>query len=121
MNTENSESCCGQSGKNVAYGIAILGAFLIVGGLTWIMVKQTTPAAITKARELERIKNLKDLRAASGDQINSYGYADQPKGLVRIPISKAIDLTLQEWKDPAKGRAGLIERIEKATKPVSYE
>lgn len=121
MNSDNAGSCCGQSGKNITYGIAILGAFLIVGGLTWIMIKQTSPAPMGKAREMERLKNLKELRAATSDQINSYGYADQPKGLVRIPVSKAIDLTLQEWKDPAKGRAGLIERIEKATKPVSYE
>jgi hypothetical protein len=121
MSSENSLSCCGQSGKNVAYAIAILGAFLIVGGLTWIMIKQTSPAPISKAREEERLKNLKELRASTGDQINSYGYADQAKGLVRIPVSKAIDLTLQEWKDPAKGRAVLVDRIEKATKPVSYE
>ena len=119
MNSE--ESCCGQSGKNITYGIAILGAFLIVGGLTWIMIKQTAPPALGRAREEERLKNLKELRAVTTDQLDSYGYADQPKGLVRIPVGKAIELTLQEWKDPAKGRAVLIERIEKATKPVSYE
>ena len=117
----SSESCCGQTGKSFTYGIAILGAFLIVGALTWIMIRQTSPAPLGKAREEERLKNLKELRATTTDQLNSYGFADQAKGLVRIPVSKAIDLTLQEWKDPVKGRAALIERIEKATKPVSYE
>ena len=119
MNSD--ESSRDSTGKNFSYGVAILGAFLVVGVLTWIMINQTSPAPIGKAREEERLKNLKELRAATGDQMITYGYADQPKGLVRIPISKAVDLTLQEWKDPAKGRAGLIERIEKATKPVSYE
>ena len=121
--SENSSapSCCATLVRNSAYVAAVVGALLVVGALTWIMVDQTTPAPLGKAREAERLQNLKELRAAMADQLTSYGYADQAKGLIRIPVSKAMDLTLQEFKDPAKGRAALIERIEKVTKPVSYE
>jgi hypothetical protein len=44
---------------------------------------------------------IKDLRAAEEAQINSYGWVDQKNGIVRIPISNAID---------AVAKAGLPSR-----------
>ena len=39
--------------------------------------------------------NLQDIRAEEDKLINSYGWVDQAKGVVRIPIGRAMDLVAQ--------------------------
>jgi hypothetical protein len=40
-------------------------------------------------------QELKDYCAAQEQEVNSYGWVDQPGGVTRIPIDRAIDLLLQ--------------------------
>ena len=40
-------------------------------------------------------RDMEELRAASQDRLNSYGWADRPNGVVRVPIGRAIDLLEQ--------------------------
>lgn len=49
------------------------------------------------APTLERtpVQDLKAIRAAEDEVLNSYGWVDQQKGVVRIPIARAIDLLAQ--------------------------
>jgi hypothetical protein len=107
------ETCCRGSGW--AYTLAVLGALLIVGGLVWAMKHFTTPADITAARAAERTKNLAELRAAEVQAMETYGWVDQGKGLVRLTVARAMELTVADWQDPAQARAQLNERVEKAT------
>ena len=44
----------------------------------------------------------------------SVAWRDQGKGIVRIPLERALELTLTEWKNPAAARTNLIARAEKA-------
>jgi hypothetical protein len=46
---------------------------------------QTTPA-----------KDLRAIRAAEDQLLNNYGWVDQQKGIVRLPIDRAIDLLAQK-------------------------
>ncbi len=39
---------------------------------------------------------------------------DQSKGMVRLPLKSAMDLSLRLWQDPAAARSNLIARVEKA-------
>jgi len=41
------------------------------------------------------VQDLKKFRAAEDQVLNSYGWVDQGKGVVRIPIERAIDLLAQ--------------------------
>jgi hypothetical protein len=41
------------------------------------------------------IQDLKDMRAAEDKILTGYGWVDQPHGVVRIPIDRAIDLMVQ--------------------------
>ncbi|HVU16385.1 MAG TPA: hypothetical protein VHD32_05650 [Candidatus Didemnitutus sp.] len=43
-----------------------------------------------------RAKHLSDLRAHEAGEANSYGWVDQKSGVVRIPISRAMDLIVEE-------------------------
>ena len=47
--------------------------------------------------------------------MNNVGWVDQAKGVVRLPIADAVKLAEQQWQNPAKARADLIARVEKAT------
>jgi len=106
------EKCCGGAWS---YTLAALGALLIVGALVWAMKHYTTPADLSAARAAERAKNLTELRAAEVQAMQTYGWVDQPKGVVRLTVDRAVELTIADWQNPAQARADLIERVKKAT------
>jgi hypothetical protein len=99
------------------YFAAAIGAFLIVAGLVWVLYSRTRPAGLNQVRIEERIKNLREIRTTSAQALNTYGWKDQPKGVVRLPITNAMDLIIREWKEPAAGRSNLLARLERANPP----
>lgn len=99
----------------LAYTIAVLGALLIVAALVWAMQRYTQPLPLGEDRVAVRKKALADLRAAEATELENYGWVDQPKGVVRLPINVAMQLALREWQNPAAARSNLIARVEKAT------
>ncbi len=138
MSDESQSSCApaggGESGKfcqsrTVIYGVVILGTFLLAAALVWAMIHYTKPAPLTEDRVALRKKNLAELRALNAEALANYGWMDQGKGIVRLPIEQAMKLTIAEWQNPAAGRASLIARVEKATavppkapeKPSAFE
>ena len=76
-----------------------------------------TPRAACPDRAVLRRKNLKDLRDANADVLNSpnYVWQDQGRGIVRMPINDAMELSLKLWQDKAAARSNLVVRVEKAT------
>jgi hypothetical protein len=98
----------------VVYGVGIVGTFLIMGALVAFMRHYAGPQPVDKSRVETRYKNLQLLRAESAEALSSYGWQDPAKGFVRVPIARAIELTLQEWKNPGAGRSNLVARAEKA-------
>jgi hypothetical protein len=112
------------------YFLAALGSLLIVAGLAWLLYYRTRPETLNQARIQERIKNLHDITTTSAEALNNYGWQDQSKGLVRIPITNAMEWTVRLWKDPAAARSNLLARVDKANpappppappKPNQYE
>src|SRR3982074_1624714 len=97
--------------------IAILGAFLIVSLVVYVMRRYTTPAPLGQNRILERKKFLAELQAGNADALNNYGWLDQAKGLIRLPHTNAMDLTLREYRTPAAARSNLAARADKAFAP----
>lgn len=99
----------------LTYVLAIVGALLIVWALVWAMQRYTRPAALGQQRAAERLQFLAELRQADANVLHEYAWQDQTKGLVRMPISNAMDLVVREYQDPAAARNRIIERIDKAT------
>jgi hypothetical protein len=99
------------------YALAVIGSFLIVIALVWAMYRYTHPAPITQNRVEERKKALAEIRNAEVDSLNNYGWVDQGKGIVRLPVNRAMELMLQEYQNPAAARSNLVARAEKASAP----
>ena len=100
-------------------GIVVMvlpGSMLILAALlVWAMRHYTTPESLTAQRAAERAKNLADLRAAEATALNSYGWVDQGKGVVRLTVDRAVELTVAGGSDWASFRKDLNARVEKAT------
>jgi hypothetical protein len=100
------------------YVVTVLGAFLIVGFLVWVMHEYTQPPAPGQNRAAERAKILAELRAYESDQLNNVGWIDPAKGIVRLRIEDAMKIVEQQWgKNPAAARSNLISRVEAANPP----
>jgi len=100
------------------YLVGVLGTFFIVAGLIWIMYYYTQPPPVDAVRAGERRQNLADLNAQTKEQLETYAWGDRTKGIVRLPIARAMDLTVLEWQNPAQARSNLLARLEKATAVV---
>jgi hypothetical protein len=113
----------------LAYTVGILGSFLIAAALVWAMRHYSQPPPLGEDRVALRKKALAELRAAEAEELNTYGWLDQSKGIVRLPIAEARKLALVAWQNPAAARSNLIARVEKATaappkapeKPSAFE
>ena len=113
------KECCQQSAA-CGYVAAVFGAFLIVAGLVWVMFSYTHPAPLGEDRAAARRKALTDLRASNADVLYSPNYVWMPgvppaNHIVRMPIDRAMELSLKLWQNPAAARSNLLSRAEKAT------
>lgn len=77
---------------------AAIGGFLIFVLILVVAYLPNNPAPLpegTKTPE-ERATILRELRAKEAATAKSYGWVDQQKGIVRIPIERAMQLTVQD-------------------------
>jgi len=112
----NSENSC-QKSRACPYIVAIVGTFLLVGGLTWLLRYYTRTPSPFAARSAERMQILQEFKTANAPLLDKYDWQDQPKGFIRIPIERAKDIILDEWRDPAAGRSNLMARAAKEFAP----
>jgi len=108
-----SDGCC-RNGGTLAWGLGILGTLLLMAGLVAALYRFALPEPIAAARALERAKFLADQKAAEAKALTEYAWQDPAKEIVRLPLPRALELTLQEWQNPAAARTNLIARVEKA-------
>jgi hypothetical protein len=117
------------AGRAMSYVVGIVGSLLIVAALVQLMKQYTRPEPLGQDRTAERYKNLTQQRETDSVQLNQYGWEDAGKGIVRLPIQRAIEIAVQEWKNPAAARSNLILQAEKKTalppaepaKPTGFE
>ena len=96
----------------VKFGIGLFVLIVVVlFGMAWMFhyfsVNQllgppASPFAETQAMpagprlQVRPAQDLKQLRQAEDDRLNSYGWVDQKAGTVRIPIDRAMDLLVEK-------------------------
>ena len=98
--------------------LAILGAFLVMAFLVALMRHYTAAPSLSADRAAERMKILADFKAANAPLVEKYDWQDKDKGFVRVPLSRAKVLVLEEWQNPAVAHSNLMERAAKAFAPA---
>jgi hypothetical protein len=82
---------------SVSTVVTILVVLLLFAGLVWFVVHQreSIAAAEPGRREL-RLKNLNDLNTENQKALTSYRWIDKGKGIVGIPIDRAMELEVAD-------------------------
>lgn len=112
----NSTSNC-QKTRFGALVVAVLGTFLVMAALVRLMQSYTQSPDSDQVRAGERTLILTEFQAANKPLLENYDWQDQAKGFIRVPIERAKELVLQEWKDPAAARSNLMARAAKEFAP----
>lgn len=97
---------------------AILGTFLIMAILVAIMRHYTAVPSLAEDRAAERMKILEEFKAANRPLLTDYAWQDKDRGIMRVPIDRAKELVLEEWKNPALARSNLMQMAAKAFAPA---
>jgi hypothetical protein len=105
-----------QNGAAAALGFVM--ACFILAALILAMKHSAHPPAIDADNAATRAKALAELRAAEFSALNNPGWIDQNRGIVRLPISIALQISENEWQNPAAARSNLIVRAGKAAAPA---
>jgi hypothetical protein len=110
-----------------AFGIGLLLACIVTAFAMWVMFrflghredaknKDNPAAAMINERQQQPPKpqlqaepkiELRDLRADEDTMLHTYGWVDQSKGIVRIPIDQAIDIVSQKGLPSKPSPAGM--------------
>ena len=82
-------------GSRVVLGIGVLILLLlaVIGGL-WLNRSSSATETEEAERSVLRTKNLAELQTADQASLDTYGWNDQAKGVVHIPVTKAMELAL---------------------------
>lgn len=84
-----------------------MGMFVLFLAAVFLLVLwNPRPLDEDAERAVLRSKNLKELSEANEKRLNNYGWVDQAKGIVFIPIARAIELEIPclndaKWKPHA--------------------
>lgn len=95
----------------------IIAALLFIGLALIVRCSATVPA-IDADRSAAIANDLSEIRSNEVVALDTPGWIDRSRGIVRLPINTALQLAAQEWKDPAQARADLIARAKKAAAPA---
>ena len=102
--------------SGAAVGFILASLIFIV--LVVIVKFATTVPAVDATRGAALSSALFEIRTNETAALNSAAWIDRSRGIVRLPIATAEQLTAQEWSNPAQARADLIARAHRASAPA---
>ena len=104
--------------KLTIYGIVIAVCFLMMFYIVRGMYIENNPGRVNSARAAERIKARNELREKTTTALLQGGMIDTNKGIVRLPIARAMQMTVEAYQSPETARSNLIARAQKAAEPA---
>lgn len=105
--------------KLTIYGLVIAGLFFTLFFFTRGMYRENpTGRPNAQARAAERIKARNELRKTTTAALANGGMVDTNKGIVRIPIARAMQMTVDAYQNPDAARSNLVARAKKAAEPA---
>ena len=112
----NATSNAGKIETSFYFVIFVLLFLAMFKMMSW-MGDEEQPQPIDGVRAQERSEASEELIGAAQDKLENYTFLDEAKGQVRLPIRRAMEIVVEEWQDPAAGRAKLITRWEHFNPP----
>jgi len=92
---------------SVWFGIVLL--FALFGVIVLAIIGPAQRGSdYEEARAKKRVENLKTLREETDKALTTYGWIDKTKGLARIPIERAMELTVADLAKQKPAPAGPI-------------
>ena len=104
-----------QSGAVLPYFIIVVGAFLTMAAVLWLTRDEARPQAFGSERAVVRHKNLEEVRAANEVALTGYGVINSEEGIYQIPVERAIETMIREWKNPEEALKQMSDRVDLAT------
>ena len=99
-------------------GVVLL--FLFFGIFVFVLVTATPHGNNYEQKRAEaRKKKLNDARTAAAQELNSYAWVDKGKGVARIPIDRAMQLTLRDLASKKPAPANPIATPAEAAAPAA--
>lgn len=83
------------SGPTVIAGLGGLALFLLILAAVYLP-RRPAPLTVGSKTPTERLEILAEVRAHDRELTDGYAWIDQSKGVVRLPLDRAIELTIQE-------------------------
>ena len=122
---ETQDSCCTPACRTkAAYFFGALVVLLLGVGIN-AMLRHYTATGVQPAREArskERTKAQAELRQLTAQELTTAAVLDRSKGIHRIPVTAAMEITLKEYQaDAAAGRSNFLSRVENWAKPPVLE
>lgn len=77
------------------YGVVIAATFFICGIVLTSVFHRATAAMLVK-RGSQPGRELRELRADEAERLGGYAWVDKGKGVVRIPVDRAMELLVEE-------------------------
>jgi hypothetical protein len=82
---------------SVSTVVTVLVVLLLFAGLVWFLTHQRESIAASEPGRSElRLKNLNDLNTENQKTLTSYRWIDKGKGIVGIPIDRAMELEVAD-------------------------
>lgn len=95
----------------------IAGSLVFIVLVAIVKLSATIPP-IDATRGAALSSALYEIRTNEMVSLDSPGWIDRSRGIVRLPITTAVQLAAQEWRNPAQARADLIARARRASAPA---
>ncbi len=122
---ESQDACCSPACRTkAAYFFGALVVLLLGVGINSMLKHYTATGATTarEARSIERAKAQAELRQLTAQELTTAAVLDRSKGIHRIPVTAAMEITLKEYQaDAAAGRSNFVSRVENWAKPPVLE
>ncbi len=114
--------CCTEKSRTIAATfVGGVGAFLIVGALAWLVVKQPTAALDAAAAQNRKATRLK-VEQEGAAELSKFAVDPNKENLARLSVDRAMEVLVAEWgAGSADGRTKLLERLEASKRTPSFE
>lgn len=115
-------SCCSPKTRMVlASFVGVLGSFLIIGVLAWLVVLRN-PSEVDAERAALRRQTRLELDSQARAEMQKFAIDPSKSDLARLSVDRAVEVLVNEWKeDSAAGRAALLQRLESSKEVPSFE